>query len=78
VEFETDGRFLGLRIRLDLVNTLDLSGDPDDPSVKNPQYSFHWLNEWKDMIDAAGSDMSIDQEEVRRHIKWASKAQHED
>jgi hypothetical protein len=45
MEFDTEGRFLGLKIRLDLVQTLDLSGDPYDPSIKNPQHSFHWLNE---------------------------------
>ena len=52
LEFSTDGRFLGLRIRLDLVEALDLSGDPDDPSFKNPQYSFHWINEWKDLTQS--------------------------
>jgi hypothetical protein len=40
LEFSTDGRFLGLQNRLDLVQELDLSGDPDDPSIKSPQYYF--------------------------------------
>jgi hypothetical protein len=53
--FETDGRFLGLKIRIDLVERLHLSGKPDDPSIKNPQYSFCWLNEWKDMSSYKGS-----------------------
>jgi hypothetical protein len=52
---ETDGRFLGLKIRTDLVEKLDLSGNPDEPSIKNPQYSFCWLNEWKDMSSSKGS-----------------------
>jgi hypothetical protein len=39
-EFDTDGKFLGLKIRLDLVEALDLSGDPDDPSIKDPQHSL--------------------------------------
>jgi hypothetical protein len=37
---------------LDLVEELDLSGNPDDPSSMNPQYSFHWINEWKDLTQS--------------------------
>ena len=66
--FESDGRFLGLMIRPDLVDALDLSGDPSDPGAKNPQYSFRWLNEWQDL---AGKDST--KKDSIQNVNWTGK-----